>query len=574
MHFIREMNQGNNAYNHPVVHTFHSSRFRQVGQLAAKAGIGLAVALSMAVSSPAQKAEGIGPTAGGAGGGGRILLVLPFDNRTGQPSLEWVREAAPQILSARLASAGFAPMSRADRMYALDHLGLPQGFQPSRASSLKLAQTLDADFIVVGSYIVDGAAVVAEARLVDVPHLRMGEAVTARGEMRNLISVFDSLAWKLTKQLDPGFNGSEETFVAAGASMRLDAFEQYIRGIAEPDQVERLRHLKQSVLLSPDFGPAWMALGREDYNSQQYDQAAAAFAKVGRGDADALEAGFYRGLSLLFSGDYPKAEESFAGVARVLPLAEVVNNQAVAISRSGKDATALFRQAVAADANTADYHFNLAVSLKRQGESAEALGELAQCLRLHPADAEAQTLERAWKGLPALPAAGADAVPDAGAKVDPLERIARNFDAQAFRQASQMLDQVDASRLAALPPLARAQDLSKRAKDYLDRGLLLEAERLYLSALASDDRVPEVHAGLAEVRERTGDAEAARKEAVVSLKLMPSADAYLVLGRLDLAANRFELASQETGEAFKLEPQSRAAVELRRQIEAKEGHKK
>ncbi len=80
---------------------------------------------------------------------GRILLVLPFDNRTGQPSLEWIREAAADLLSTRFASAGFAPMTRADRVYALDHLGLPQGFQPSRASSLKLAQTLDADYIMV-----------------------------------------------------------------------------------------------------------------------------------------------------------------------------------------------------------------------------------------------------------------------------------------------------------------------------------------------------------------------------------------------------------------------------------------
>ena len=95
-------------------------------------------------------------------------------------------------------------MSRADRMYALDHLGLPQGFQPSRASSLKLAQTLDADSIVVGSYITDGSGIVAEARMVNVPALRMSEAVTARGEMRDMIDVFDSLAWKLTRQLDPG----------------------------------------------------------------------------------------------------------------------------------------------------------------------------------------------------------------------------------------------------------------------------------------------------------------------------------------------------------------------------------
>ena len=51
---------------------------------------------------------------------GRILLVLPFDNRTGQPNLEWVREAAADLLSSRFRSVGLAPMSRADRMYALE----------------------------------------------------------------------------------------------------------------------------------------------------------------------------------------------------------------------------------------------------------------------------------------------------------------------------------------------------------------------------------------------------------------------------------------------------------------------
>ena len=87
-----------------------------------------------------------------------------------------------------------------------------------------------------------------------------------------MISVFDSLAWRLTRQLDPSFSGAEETFIAAGKSLRLDAYEQYIRGITEPDQAERLRHLQQAVKLSPDFGAAWMALGREDYQDQQYDR--------------------------------------------------------------------------------------------------------------------------------------------------------------------------------------------------------------------------------------------------------------------------------------------------------------
>jgi tetratricopeptide (TPR) repeat protein len=494
------------------------------------------------------------------------LLVLPFDNRTGQPSLEWIREAAPEILGSRFSSAGFAPMSRADRLYALDHLGLPQGFQPSRASSLKLAQTLDADSIVVGNYVTDGNSIVAEAWLVDVPHLRMSEPVTARGEMRNLLAVFDSLAWKLTRQLDPGFSVAEETFVAASAGLRLDAFEQYIRGITEPDQAERLRHLNQAVLLSPAYGRAWMALGREDYVGQQYEQAAAAFAKVNRNDPDALEAGFYRGLSLLFSGDYPKAEEVFGGVARTLPLAEVLNNQGVAVSRRGRDGSALFRQAVAADPNAADYHFNLAVSLKRHGDATEALTELAQCLKLRPNDSEAQGLQAAWK----TPAAGLDKE----AMAEPLERIVRSFDAVAFRQAASMLDQMEAARLAQLKPHERAQKLAVQAKDYLSRGLLLEAERLYLSAVAVDGAVAEAHAGLAEVRERTGDAVAARKEATISLELLPSADAYLVLGRLDLAAGHADLAAHEAGEALKLDPKDKAAQELSRQIEAKDAQKK
>jgi len=546
------------------VYISYSSRLRRIGQLVASAGLALALALANSTPARAQAPAVPLPAAGG-----RILLVLPFDNRTGQPSLEWIREAAAEILTRRFSSAGFAPMSRADRRYALDHLGLPQGFHPSRASSLKLAETVDADSIIVGSYLTDGTGIVVEAQVVDVPHLRMSQPVTARGEMRDLIAVFGTLAWKLTRELDPGFSVAQETFVAAGAGLRLAAFEQYIRGITEPDQGERLRHLNQAVQLSPDFSQAWMELGRVDYDGQKYEDAAAAFAKVGGGDPDALVAGFYRGLSLMFSGDYAKAEEAFGGVARVLPLAEVLNNQGVSLSRQGKDGIPFYREAVAADPNAADYHFNLAVSLKRRGESADAVAELAQCLRLRPNDTEAQDLNKAWKGVAPAPMPGQEAAP----KADPLERIARRFDAQAFRQAAQMMDQMEASRLAALTPRDRAQKLCGQAKDYLDRGLLLEAERLYQSAIAADSKLSEAHAGLAEVRERTGDTQSARNEAHISIDLTPSADAYLVLGRLDLAAGRADEAGKDAGEAQRLEPQSRAAQELRRQIEAKQGQK-
>ncbi len=554
-----------------------SSRLGRVFRLAAAAGTAFALlfaAVAFAQEKPA--AEALSSEAA-MGGHGRILLVLPFDNRSGQMSLDWVREAAAELLNSRFSSAGFAPLSREDRMYALDHLGLPQGFQPSRASAIKLAQTLDADEIVVGSFSMSGSDLVAEAQLVDVPHLSMSQPVTTRGKLTDMIAIFDSLAWELTKELDPGFNVAEKTFVAAGAGLRLDAFEQYIRGITEPDQQERLQHLETAVKLSPAFSPAWMALGREDYGTQQYQKAAAAFAKVEPSGPDGPEAGFYRGLSLLFSGDYAGAEKSFAAVARVLPLADVLNNEGVAVSRQGHDGTSLFVRAVAADPNTADYHFNLAVSLKQHGNPAAALSEMMECVKLHPGDAEAQTLLAAWKTAPALAktAAGTGAASEsAEANPDPLERIVRTFDAAAFRQAGAVVDEMDAARLAALPAPERARKLCAEGEDYLNRGLVLEAERFYQSAIAADGDSAEAHAGLAEVRRRTGDTAAAREEANLALKLDPSAQAYVVLSRLDLAAGNLSQAGNEAGEALKLEPTDPVAQQLSREIEMKTGAKK
>ena len=494
--------------------------------------------------------------------------MIPFDNRTNQPNLDWIREAAANLLTSRFASAGFAPMTRADRVYALDHLGLPPNFQPSRASEIKLAETLDADSIIVGSFSLNGQDLVAKAEIVDVPHLRMLAVVSEQGPITSMIAVFDRLAWMLTRQLDPSLNVAEDTFVAEGSSLRLSAYEQYIRGITEPDQAERARHLQTSVKLSPDFSPAWMALGREEYQSQQYDQAAASFARVDRRGADGLEASFYRGLSLLFSGNYPEAYKEFAEVAHTLPLAEVINNEGVALSREGKDGTALFIQAAADDPHNPDYHFNLAVSLKRHGNSAAALNELAQCLKLRPNDSEAVLLQQVWKQPPAAPVTTAATAGNPPAAPDPLERIVRTFDETAFRQAAQMLDDMDARRVAALSPEERAKTFSSQGKSYLDRGLVLESERLYQMAVAADPKSAEAHLGLALVRLRTGDLQGARLEASQALQLQPSAEAHLALARIDFAAHDLKHAEDEVQSVLQKDPANTEAQELLHQMHA------
>src|ERR1700677_2573700 len=97
-------------------------RSRWLRRVSAGAAMMVFCALSGGICARAQNsADPSGSDAGDSeAGGARVLLVLPFDNRTGQPNLEWMREAAAQVLSTRFASAGFEPTSRADRLYALD----------------------------------------------------------------------------------------------------------------------------------------------------------------------------------------------------------------------------------------------------------------------------------------------------------------------------------------------------------------------------------------------------------------------------------------------------------------------
>ena len=64
------------------------------------------------------------------------------------------------------------------------------------------------------------------------------------------------------------------------------------------------------------------------------------------------------------------------------------------------------------------------------------------------------------------------------------------------------------------------------------------------------------------------DAKGARNEARVSLRLKPSADAYLVLARLDMAEKNPAAAGQNLEHALALDPANAAATSLKRDLAA------
>ena len=498
------------------------------------------------------------------------MLVLPFDNRSGQSNLAWIGDSFPDTLNQRLTSAGFLTITRDDRVYALDHLGLPVDFRPSRATTIRIAQTLDADFVIVGSYTVDNGRISVQAQVLEVNKLLLSAPLADSSELSRLFDVENAIAWKVARQIDPHFNIAQQTFLAASSGVKLSAFENYIRGTDATDLHERIKRLQMAVQDAPDYPAALLALGKAQYTQRDYDQAAATLAKIPRTDRRALEANFYIGLARFNSAKYAEAESAFAFVASRLPLPEVVNNQAVASTRQGHDAVPLFQRASTADPNDADYHYNLAVALLRRGDFAGAQREVDLTLKLRPTDAEAAELKtNISAGRHIAPTAKAVANDANASDFAPLERIRRTYTEASFRQAAFQLDQMRAARMATLPPAEQAAQYTQLGRDYLAQGLIPEAEQEFQAAIAADSSSAAAHAGLAQVREHSGSPADARVEAETSLKLHPNVPAYLVLARLDLQANELASSASNVSKALQLEPKDTAAQGMRQALQAR-----
>lgn len=504
--------------------------------------------------------------------GGRLVLVLPFDNRSGQANLSWIGDSFPYTLDQRLASAGYLTISPDDRQYALEHLGLPADFRPSRATVIRIAQTLDADFVILGSYNVTdpgtpASRIEVQAQVLEVNQLRMSAPLQDSSELSRLFDVENAIAWKVAARMDPHFAVVEQTFLAASGGVKLSSFEDYIRGTSAPTQEERLKRLQTAVAETPGYTAALLALGKEQYTAMQYEAAAATLAKVPPTDRMALEANFYRGLARFNIAKYAEAASAFAFVAASLPLPEVVNDQGVATSRQGKDAVPLFLQVIAADPNDADYHFNLAVALLGRSDIDGATREVQQALNLHGDDPEAAELLARLQATHGV-TANLKSILSAGG-FDPTTRIRRTWSEASFRQVAFQLDQMRALQMATLPPAQQAVQYAQLGDQYMAQGLLPAAEQEFHNALAADPRNAAAHAGLAQVRERSGSADDARAEAQSSLELAPNAAAYLVLARLDLQANQLSESAYNVGNALRLEPDNSAALGIKAALAAR-----
>jgi tetratricopeptide (TPR) repeat protein len=378
--------------------------------------------------------------------------VLPFSNSkhsgvagASAANADWLGLSIAETLRDALELHGLMTLGRDDLQEAYHRLGLSERSPLTQASVMKIGETLDSELVIYGDFEFQPApagaagdsrgslkisARISSARILDRGGPRQSATFAETGAIEDLITIEAHLAWQALALLAPDRAPPESEFRSMRSPIRLDAEENYIRGLMAPAPEQREKFFLQAARLDARFAHPEYELGQIHYQRKEYRQAAEWLGKIGPGEVESHRAAFLLGLALFDSGDYAGAQKAFQPLAAAVPLNEVYNNLGAAESRRNlPQAVDDFRKALDGDSIDPLYLFNLGYALWKKGDFTGAAERFRAELERDPDDAVATLLlGRCLKKQGFRPGDSSDA------RLLGLERLKTTYQERAFRQ--------------------------------------------------------------------------------------------------------------------------------------------
>jgi tetratricopeptide (TPR) repeat protein/TolB-like protein len=506
------------------------------------------------------------------------MLVLPFENVRPESQRTWLREAAAILLTDALAGSGAVAIARSERLLAFERLQIPPLASLSRASVIKVAQTVGAVAVVIGSVNVSATELTVRARVIRLDTGRLLPEVSSKGAATDLFGVFGQLA--------DGLKTVGRPTAPASADWRppsARAFEFYVKGLIAEAPPAQIALFEQALKDAPAYAQARIALWQVHTDAGDHQRALTAISNGSPGRPLAREARFLAALSQIHLKKFDEAFQVLRELQHESPAAAIANAIGVlelrrsATPQPGR-ATYYFSQATDLDEADGDLFFNLGYAYWLERDARAAIYWLREAVRRDPTDGDAHFLLGT-----ALQQSGA--APEAARERELALRLSSKYaawDAKAAGSADgtprgleRLHDQLTnpASRVDAMVTTAGQRDQEELARFHLeagrrafgrdaDREAVMELRRaLYLSPYLA-----EAHMLLGRVYLRAGRLDEAIDALKVALWSDETAATHVLLAEAYLQAHDTAAARTEVDRALALEPNSAEAQRLKAKI--------
>jgi tetratricopeptide (TPR) repeat protein len=513
------------------------------------------------------------------------ILVMPFENVTGDSRIFWLAEASSILLADDLNALGANAITREERRQAFERLQVPPAAELSDATVIRIGQLVGASHVVVGTLALDaasnGAALVVRARDIALEPGRVQADIVERGIVPELFAVFARVA----RRIAPAYGAA-----SGDAELQhppIAAFESYIKGLLAETPATATAFLRSALTLAPAFDRARLALW--DVYAEQGDHVHAldAVRPVPADSTWARRARFLAGLSELNLAKYDEAFTSFKSLADAKPTAAVLNALGVVQLRRGAvtpqsgQPAYYFNKAAEADPDEPDYLFNLGYAYWLNRDPQAAIYWLRETLRRNPTDGDAHFV------LGAALAAG-DNPAEAAREKELAKRLSSTYEAWDKRPAAEAvpkgLERLKSDvelphdrRIEATLATNERRDQRELATFYLDHARRLfqdehdrEAQAELNRALYVSPYDADAHLLLGRIHLRNGRVREAIDALKISIWSRDAAPAHIVLGEAYLQAKDMDAARREAERALTLDPASTEAKRLLEKVGPKD----
>jgi tetratricopeptide (TPR) repeat protein len=293
------------------------------------------------------------------------LVVVPFDNETGEASLYWIGEAFAIGLTDHLLAAGIETVDVERRRGALVEIGLGSDAPVSMASAILLARRVNASLALLGEVrLATGHRLEVSGHLVDVESRELDQPVTLTGEVNDLHELQNRFARAVLPQGRKRGGHAHVSPLEALEEVPLSSFELYVKAVSTDDLDRRRGLLDGALEADPLYAEALVERARLEIDEGRPQDA---FVWLDRVQVEKMSFPerfwLVRGDAVAATGDHGSAVDLYQKALKARPLPAA--------------------------------HFRLAAVLARQGKLVEARREVEAGLSIDPGDPEGIELREA-----------------------------------------------------------------------------------------------------------------------------------------------------------------------------------